>query len=54
MKMNKIALAGLATAALVFAPSAAADVPGLAPSERPRIRRKSVAKFSQVSAAPYR
>jgi hypothetical protein len=31
MKMNKIALAGLATAALVFAPSAAADVPGLAP-----------------------
>ena len=29
--MNKIALAGLATAALVFAPSAAADVPGLAP-----------------------
>ena len=31
MKMNKIALAGLATAALVFAPPAAADVPGLAP-----------------------
>jgi hypothetical protein len=31
MKMKKIALAGLATAALVFAPSAAADVPGLAP-----------------------
>jgi hypothetical protein len=31
MKMNKIALAGLATAALVFAPSAPADVPGLAP-----------------------
>jgi hypothetical protein len=29
--MNKIALAGLATAALVFAPSAAADVAGLAP-----------------------
>jgi hypothetical protein len=31
MKMNKIALAGLATAAMVFAPSAPADVPGLAP-----------------------
>ena len=31
MKMNKIAMAGLATAALVFAPPAAADVPGLAP-----------------------
>jgi len=31
MKINKIALAGLATAALVFAPRAAADVPGLAP-----------------------
>jgi hypothetical protein len=31
MKMKKIAMAGLATAALVFAPSAAADVPGLAP-----------------------
>jgi hypothetical protein len=30
-EMNKIALAGLATAALVFAPPAAADVPGLAP-----------------------
>jgi hypothetical protein len=29
--MRKIALAGLATAALVFAPSAAADVPGIAP-----------------------
>jgi len=29
--MNKIALAGLTIAALVFAPSAAADVPGLAP-----------------------
>jgi hypothetical protein len=29
--MKKIALAGLATAALVFAPSAAADVPGIAP-----------------------
>jgi hypothetical protein len=29
--MNKIALAGLATAALVFAPSAAAEVPELAP-----------------------
>jgi hypothetical protein len=27
--MNKIALAGLATAALVLAPSAAADVPGI-------------------------
>jgi hypothetical protein len=31
MKMNKIALAGLATAALVFVSPAAADVPGLAP-----------------------
>jgi hypothetical protein len=31
MKINKIALAGLVTAALVFAPPAAADVPGLAP-----------------------
>lgn len=31
MKINKIALAGLATAALVFAQSAAADVPVLAP-----------------------
>ena len=31
MKMKKIALAGLATAALVFVPPAAADVPGLAP-----------------------
>ena len=31
MKMDKIALAGLATAALVFAPSAGADVPGMAP-----------------------
>jgi hypothetical protein len=29
--MNKIALAGLATAALVFAPPSAADVAGLAP-----------------------
>jgi hypothetical protein len=29
--MEKIALAGLGTAALVFGPSAAADVPGLAP-----------------------
>ena len=31
MKMKKIALAGLVTAALVFAPPTAADVPGLAP-----------------------
>jgi hypothetical protein len=31
MKMKKIAIAGMATAALVFAPSAAADVAGLAP-----------------------
>jgi hypothetical protein len=31
MKTNKIVLVGLATAALGFAPSAAADVPGLAP-----------------------
>jgi hypothetical protein len=31
MKMNKIALTGLATAAAVFAPPATADVPGLAP-----------------------
>jgi hypothetical protein len=31
MKTKKIALAGLATAALVFAAPAAADVPGLAP-----------------------
>ena len=31
MKMNKIALAGLATAAPSFAPSAAVDVPGLSP-----------------------
>jgi serine/threonine-protein kinase len=30
-QMHKIALAGLATAALVFAPSAGADVPGIAP-----------------------
>ena len=29
--MKKIGLAGLATAALIFAPPAAADVPGLAP-----------------------
>jgi hypothetical protein len=29
--MTKIALAGLATAAMIFAPSAAADVPGIAP-----------------------
>ena len=29
--MNKIALAGLATAAMVFAPPAAADIPGIGP-----------------------
>lgn len=31
MKMNRTALAGLATAAIIFAPSAAADVAGIAP-----------------------
>jgi hypothetical protein len=31
LKMNKIALAGLATAAMIFAPPAVADVAGIAP-----------------------